>query len=324
MKQKLILLAVLLTLTCNFAAAKSFTILKIEDEKVYLDITKQDTISSKVLNVFSKPEIVFHPVTKKEIKISKKIGTLVLTEVKEDYAIATASESVKNNLELGLRVEFLSNDPIDTSAIVFGEEVIQEMGKNRNIFSVGGFYNSFIDKDIKFMGFELAYKYNFLLTYLYSFQFSGGFAMGEEDTSSSKPKFVYARPVLEWRLSNFFSIITGGRIGVKKDGIGFGGEGGIRIGKPFSTNLQIGGSTIEDLGYAGYLTFNKKIDNAWVNISVQVDTFPTDREKTFRMRIGTILPLSASGNNIYGGFIFSGRNTDTVGIGGDFGIELRF
>jgi len=187
---------------------------------------------------------------------------------------------------------------------------------------LGGNFNRIASSDY-FFGAELNYGYNFLLTYLYSIQIGMGYIQGEYN--SEKPKFIYARPILEWRLGDYFSVITGMRVGMKKEGIGYGVEGGIRIGKPFKTNILLGGSTLEDFGKAGYLILNGRVTDTWLSLTIQVDSFPVNINKeTFRTRFGVKTPVSDSGSNIYGGVILSGRNTSTVGFGVDFGTEIKF
>jgi hypothetical protein len=311
----------LVALTAPALWAKSFYIIKIEDNKAYLDLTKQDTISAKLLNVFSKPEIIKHPVSGKEIEISRKLGSIILSEVKDGYAVATIPPQMSDKVELGQKVEFVSSEPIDTAAIAFGQEVVQEMGKLRNSISVEGNFN-YIDSNDKFYGGQLNYRYNFLLTYLYSISVGMGYIYGEH--IEEKPEFIYAKALFEWKLSSYVSLLTGGRGGVKKDGAGYGLEGGLRLGKPYQTNVILGGGFLQDFGKSGFFQLNGKIGNSWLNFTVQVDNYPVAlSDETFRVRFGGKTPISET-SAIYGGFSLAGRNTDEVGFGGDLGVEILF
>jgi len=321
MNMKKFLLILSLWILALPLTAKSFYIIKIEDEKAYLDVTRKDIISSKLFSVYSKPEKVTHPVTGKEIELTKKLGTLVLMEVKDDYSVASIPENMKDKVEVGQKVEFFSTEAYETASLAFGEEVVQEMGKRRNSLSFGGNYH-FIDEKDQFFGLELHYKYNFLLTYLYSIQIGMGYAYGEYN--DTRPKFIYAHPVLEWRLGSYVSLLTGGRVGVKKEGIGYGVEGGFRIGKPYRTNVVFAGSTVQDFGESVYMEINGRVEDSWLSLTIQVDNYPVSLDKeTFRLRFGARTP-TGDRTSVYGGLILSGRNTDEVGFGADLGMEFKF
>lgn len=322
MKKSFLPILVLLTLLAVSGFAKPYYVLKVEGSKAYLDITRSEPISSKLLNVFSRPEIIKHPVSGKEMEISKKLGTLILSEVKEEYSVATIPPNLANLIEAGQKIEFVSSEPIDTAGLAFGEEALKEMGKNRNIISFGGNYH-YIDAHDLLYGMDITYTYNFLLSYLYSIDLGMTYMYGEAENEIHK--FISAKMLLEWKLGSYVSFLTGGRGGVKKEGSGYGLEGGIRLGKPYGTNVLIKGSTVEDLGLAGFIQLNGKVGEGWVNFTVQVDNYPAKLSKeTFRVRIGgKTAPISGS-SVLYAGIVLAGRDTDTVGFGGDLGIEVRF
>jgi hypothetical protein len=321
-------------LLANFVYPKGFYIIKIEDDKAYLDIVKGDTITSKTLTVFSRPEKIIHPNTKKEIEISKNLGTIVLLEVKDSYATALIPENMKNRVEPGQKIEFSSSEAMDTSALAFNDEIMNEMGKLRHSFMFNSVYNSvnlkkMLDGKDKFYGFDMTYRYNFLLSYLYFLQLTVGYLDSTYDDGIEKnPKFIYSKASFEWKLGNIVSFITTGRVGLKETGIGYGFDTGLRFGKPFKTNVLVGGGIVEDFGKYMFLTLNGKIKDGvglqWLTGTFQVDNFPINlRSETFRIKIGGIFGISDT-INLHTGVYGSGQNTQKVGVGGDLSLEFKF
>jgi len=104
--KKLLLLGVLLFGVLYIHAQTQGYILKIEDEKIYMDLHAPDVKVGDVVGVYTEGGYLVHPVTNKKIKKEPELaGHIVIESVYASYSIGKVQSDVKNALVAGCIVQ---------------------------------------------------------------------------------------------------------------------------------------------------------------------------------------------------------------------------
>jgi hypothetical protein len=104
-----------------------------------------------------------------------------------------------------------------------------------------------------FVRFETDFLFRLRGRYLYGIKVGLGFINGEggfaDEPMAEGAGFNFGYTELQWRLLSDSAILTRVVAGIGEDGLGFGGEGRLRLGAEDDSNLTFGVSTLEDIGF---------------------------------------------------------------------------
>jgi tetratricopeptide (TPR) repeat protein len=90
---------------CMYGQLPKGYIIKIDGERIYLDLHAPDVKVSDKVSVYSVGEVITHPVTKKQIRTEgETIGTIEITQVYEKYSVGRALPDATSALKEGMEI----------------------------------------------------------------------------------------------------------------------------------------------------------------------------------------------------------------------------
>jgi hypothetical protein len=173
-----------------------------------------------------------------------------------EYFVEVATTDGRSGLGLGT-----PQKPVSVAVAEPELEAFRER-RNRSRVSVTADYLDFATFDRRadgelhrdvFVRFETDFLFRLRGRYLYGIKVGLGFINGEggfaDEPMAEGAGFNFGYTELQWRLLSDSAILTRVVAGIGEDGLGFGGEGRLRLGAEDDSNLTFGVSTLEDIGF---------------------------------------------------------------------------
>lgn len=116
MKTKIFISILLILAPSIIKAQISGYVMEVENDNVYIDLTKKDIKPGDTLSVFKKGGYMLHPLTKEKIlKEDEYVGKIITTKVLAQYSIATPLAFSKPKIESGMIVKIHTRNEIKFS-----------------------------------------------------------------------------------------------------------------------------------------------------------------------------------------------------------------